>query len=138
MSGANRHKCVKPVHTSGPIDRHIYKPTTNETNIKSDLIKFIVLFIARDMRPISIINGHGFRQLTQHLLSIGSKNPNIPLNNILPTNKTISNNIPHIYDVIKTNVINELQDINAIGMSCDHWKHDKTHKLYNIYHSICN
>lgn len=124
-NGAKRHKCIiNSMQTNQSIERHLYKCSNNETKIKSNLTDSLVLFIAKDMRPINIINGEGFKLVAKKLLEIGAKNPNIPLENILPTNKTISNHIQSMYEKIKKNLIEIMKNTESIGITCDHWTHD--------------
>jgi hypothetical protein len=108
------------MQTNQSIERHLYKSSNNETKIKSNLTDSLVLYIAKDMRPMNIINGEGFKLVAKKLLEIGAKNPNIPLENILPTNKTISNHIQSMYEKIKKNLIEIMKNTESIGITCDH------------------
>lgn len=124
-NSVKRHKCSEtPVQPIESIERHLYRPSKSEATFKSDLTDVLVLFIARDMRPINIINGQGFRLLAEKLIEIGSKNPNIPLDNVLPTDRTVSNHIKLMYEKIKEKLIKTLENIESIGITCDHWTQD--------------
>ena len=130
-NGAKRHKCAqKCTQITESIVRHLYKPSTNETKIKSDLTDTIVMFIAKDMRPYNVINGKGFKLLGKKLLEIGSKYPNIPLDNILVTSNTVSNHTMIIYNKMKAKLIDLLKSTDTIAITCDHWTHEVTHNNY--------
>ena len=126
-NGVKRHTCIpNSLQSNESILRHLYKPSTSESHIKSDLTETLVLFIARDMRPINIIKGEGFRKMAQKLIEIGSKNPNIPIENVLPSTTSVSNNIPLIYEKLKNKLIAIMKNVETLGVTCDHWTHDCT------------
>ena len=117
-----RHKCEPKISES--IEKHFYLKSDKESKLKSELTESLVLFVALDMRPMNIINGEGFQLMANKLIEIGSKNPNIPLERVLPSDKTIANKIEPIYDRIKERLICVTKELDSIGITADHWTHD--------------
>jgi len=121
-----RHNCNNKISISNneTIDCHLIKPLKNNKDIKSDLADAIALFVAKDLRPINIIKGEGFKQFAQHLINIGTKYPNVPIDDILPSDTTVRNHITIVYNNIRQNLLNEFSKVNAVGITCDHWSYE--------------
>ena len=125
-----RCQTIKVVDKSETIDRHVIKPIKNINELKTKIADSIVVFAAKDLRPINVINGEGFRYLSQELLNIGSKNPNIKVEDVLPSDTCVSNHLNTVYSQIKEKLINELSIITVFGITCDHWSYDKLKTNY--------
>ena len=71
----------------------------------------IAEFIARDMRPISVIEGKGF----QNLLAI------IDPSYQVPSRKHVMKNIQDMYSKVRLCLLAEMEDIQSVGLTTDHW-----------------
>lgn len=67
-----------------------------KSNLKRTLTSKIVEFCGKDVRPMEVISGDGFKNLAQCLVEIGAKHGNIDVKTILPHPTTVSR---HIIDV---------------------------------------
>ncbi len=70
-----------------------------KTGIKKALTVKLVEFCGKDVRPMEIISGGGFKSLAQFLISVGAEHGNIDISTILPHPTTVSR---HIVDVKKS------------------------------------
>jgi hypothetical protein len=77
--------------------------------------------VAKYLIPLNIITGDGVRQMVQMFIKIGAKYPNCTADHNLPTERTVANHIKSIYKCLKQKVINELLNVETIGITCDHW-----------------
>lgn len=68
-------------------------PTSIVTQQKKLVTQKIVQFCAKDVRPMDIISGEGFKNLAQHLVSLYG---NIDISTILPHATTISRHIAEV------------------------------------------
>lgn len=122
-----RHKCKKEIVINNEtIDRHLVKPLKNINEIKTSLANSLILFSAKDLKPISTVNALGFKQLAQELINIGSKYPYASIDNILPSHQCVSNHLITVYNKIKERLLFELNNVEVIGITCDHWSYSKT------------
>lgn len=71
----------------------------------------VLFFIARDIMPLSVVEGEGFQYMTKVL------NPHYPI----PSRKKISTLLDSKYDVIKTVYINKLTKALDCSITCDVW-----------------
>jgi hypothetical protein len=128
----SRHKCVNKeiVKNEETIDRHLIKRIKG-SNIKSKIAESIVCFAAKDLRPFSVVEGKGFRILAQELLKIGSKHPNISVDDVIPSDTTVTNHLTDVYEKIKRQLIQELSNVPIFGITTDHWGYEKTKTTYN-------
>ena len=88
---------------------------------------------ASDIRPFSIVEGSGFREVAANLISIGARYGNISVNKVLPAARTVSR---HVSDVAKK----EKQDLASnigfeghnmwFGITTDGWKEWATSTNY--------
>jgi hypothetical protein len=129
-STASRHKCDNQMKSQPKIEKHFVKTIKNKDKIKSELADSIALCVAKDLRPINMIEGQGFRDLAQKLVNIGSRYPNISINDLMPSMKTIRNHISIVYESIKTKLVERLSNIECLGITSDHWEHESTKTNY--------
>ena len=125
-SAVSNHKCneTKVKQTNETIDKHLVKVIKNDQKIKSVLADSIALCVAKDLRLIHMISCEGFQQMAQQFINIGSKYPNITVNDVMPSESTVRNHLKSIYNELKDKVMKELFNIESIGITCDHWVHD--------------
>lgn len=69
-----------------------------KTEIKKALTEKLVEFCGKDVRPMEIVSGDGFKNLAQFLISVGAEHGNVDVSTIFPHPTTISR---HIADVKK-------------------------------------
>lgn len=121
-----RHNCNNKVsiNNNETIDCHLIKWLKNNKDIKWDLADAIALFVAKDLRPINIIKGEGLKEFAQHLINIGTKCPNVPIGDILPSDTAVRNHITIVYNNIRQNLLNEFSKVDAVGITCDHWSYE--------------
>ncbi|RXM97388.1 Zinc finger BED domain-containing protein 1 [Acipenser ruthenus] len=75
------------------------------------ITKSLVKFICKDMRPISIVEGDGFREFCSEMESRYK----------IPSRTTISKNIIKLYDTTRANVKQILHDCKDIALTTDGW-----------------
>ncbi|MGH0161218.1 UNVERIFIED_CONTAM: hypothetical protein FKN15_040477 [Acipenser sinensis] len=75
------------------------------------ITKSLVKFICKDMRPISIVEGDGFREFCSEMESRYQ----------IPSCTTISRNIVKLYDTTRANVKQILHDCKDIALTTDGW-----------------
>ncbi len=85
---------------------------------------------AKEMTPFSLIEKQGFILLAQELINIGATYGKVNVERILSNRKSVSNHIDNIDIKLKGLVIEELKNIKAIGIICDHWVHDFNKNIY--------
>ncbi|MGH0150253.1 UNVERIFIED_CONTAM: hypothetical protein FKN15_017465 [Acipenser sinensis] len=75
------------------------------------ITKSLVKFICKDMRPISIVEGDGFREFCSEMESRYQ----------IPSRTTISKNIVKLYDTTRANVKQILHECKDIALITDGW-----------------
>ena len=73
--------------------------------------KLLVEMCARDLRPLSIVNGTGFRNYVHCL------DPTY----VVPSHTTMKNYTNYYYDSLKKNVSSELQSQTSLAFTTDTW-----------------
>ena len=125
-SSVRRHNCINESQNSQTIDKHLIKVNKIDVKTKYELSDKIVMCVAKDLRPINMISGAGFKLMAQEFIKIGSRFPNISITEVLPSTTTVSNHLKTVYLKLKENVKIILSKSNDFGITCDHWNHDST------------
>ena len=63
------------------------------------------------MRPFSIVEGKGFLNFCQNLITIGNKHDIFDINEIIPSRHVISKNIEIKYNELKQKFIESIKEI---------------------------
>ena len=85
------------------------KPKSRESWLTAT--KLLVEMCARDLRPLSIVNGTGFKNFVHCL------DPTY----VVPSHTTMKNYTNYYYDSLKKNVSSELQSQTSLAFTTDTW-----------------
>lgn len=152
-SGLKAHKC----ETDQQDLRSFFKsssPSTKITFTKNDfnvVRDATIKFVAKDIRPISAIEGEGIRDLIYELVLIGKKYPKILISDIdrlLPSRRTVGRHLAKRAELsiekIKNDLNRALNTVGTFSSSIDLYK-DRYQSVsylgisckYNIYENDC-
>lgn len=154
-SGLKAHKCEKTQRDL----TSFFEPSSSSSSTKITFTKndFNVIrdatikFVAKDIRPISAIDGRGIRDLIYEMVSIGIKYPKITISDIdrlLPSPRTLGRHLVKraelSIDKIKYDLNRALNTVGTFSSSIDLYK-DRYQSIsylgisckYNIYENDC-
>jgi len=144
-STLSRHKCViintkNDAQTS--LDSFVSKKLkTIPDKLKSECIDKSVKFCSMDIRPLSIIDGSGFKELGQFLIKVGRQYGDVDINDLMPHPTTVSKNTIKIAEnhrnTLFENIVPFIKD-NCCSMTTDMWsdKYKKRHYITITVHYI--
>lgn len=93
------------------------KVSSNDKKIVRDKCTAMCI---QDLRPFNIVNGTGFQDLIKCCVEMGAKyGQNINLVEILPSARTISNNIENLMIVGQPRIKNILSNIDKMSITLD-------------------
>lgn len=98
--------------------------------VKSEIADTVVKTCARDIRPFKFVEGEGFAQLADKLISIGAKYGNVAAADILPSATTVSRHLAEVVVAEKDKLLPQLRSIGQFGVTTDMWTHFKTNDSY--------
>lgn len=105
---------------SAKIQKQKYKPDSVK---RKALNEKLVRLIAKDMRPLSVVQNKGFREFVAELDPLYK----------LPSTKTLREKlIPRIYNKSMNGLLNELKSIDHIALTTDGWTSSTADK-YQVY-----
>lgn len=114
------------------LDSSDFPSVMSDAALKKLITRKLVEFCAKDLRPFEIVSGEGFRNVVQHIWSLGAFYGNKDITCILPHPTTISRNVASIKNKIQQQVVPVIE--NAIkhmecSASTDMWteKHKQNH-----------
>lgn len=123
----SRHKCdvIGGIQQyiklySEVIDKKINVPK----QLKDETIEKCVKYCCMDIRPMSAIEGNGFKNFGQFLLGVGAKFGKIDINDILPHPTTVTRHINKTTNEFRNNIFKNLFFIinkKYCASTCDMW-----------------
>jgi hypothetical protein len=133
-NGMRNHRCMRISEGEEPPSKqrcidHLMQRKLPPT-AKSSIADAAALFVAKNLRPFTVVSGEGFRELAAALINIGANFGSINPTEVLPSNKTVARHATTQYQSLKAAVIEELATVNAVGVTCDHWEHESTKTPY--------
>lgn len=69
--------------------------------MKSDMAHEAVKFCCADLRPISTVNGHGFRDFCQKLINVGAEYGQVNVDEVVPLKNAVSEKISTAFSGIR-------------------------------------
>lgn len=144
-SNLNKHKCYV-AHKENLVDNNsgsVLVSVSSET--KHKFVQSCAKLSTKDLRPFTIVNGDGFKDVLQNILSIGARyGENVNLATLIPHPTTVARNIDAEMEVKKEwlkNVIkNDLTIEKRLAVSTDLWTDDFVKRSYIcvVIHAIYN
>jgi hypothetical protein len=107
------------------------KPTISNKN-KDDAVIKMVEFVSKDLRPLEIVNGSGFKQL-QFVVDLAAQKGQFNVHELLTTSTTISRNLNSLAEIKRNDLKAKIKTvINNIGcaLTIDFWS--DAHKKIDI------
>jgi len=90
----------------------------------------IVAMCATDIRPFSIVDGHGFRNVAEKLIAVGAQYGNVPIADVLPCSTTVSTHLETVVAARKEVLREKLLLASNFGITADGWTHTLTNHQY--------
>ena len=87
------------------------KKMASDSKRAQEITKRIVEFVAKDMRPVALIEGIGFQNL------VATLEPSYQI----PSRKSIMKALHSTYDEVKTRLQTELNGVDSVALTTDHW-----------------
>lgn len=126
------HRCMDQDAEPSPkrmkLDGFLYKKP--QPSAKSHIADVAALISAKDLRPISAVEGDDFHLLAQALINVGAEYGRIPSQDIRPTRNTVSRHLEIQYEAAKYGLVTELAIVTHLGVTCDHWFDQLSHTQY--------
>ena len=97
--------------TLGSFSGSRVKNIASDTKRAQEITKSIVEFVAKDMRPVALIEGTGFQSL------VATLEPSYQI----PSRKSIMKALHSTYDEVKTRLQTELNGVDSVALTTDHW-----------------
>lgn len=97
---------------------------------KSSITNAAALFVAKDLRPLTVVSREGFQELAAALANIEANFGSINPKEVLQSNIKVARHAATHYESLKSAVIEELATIDAVGVTCDLWEHESTKTPY--------
>jgi len=72
----------------------------------------------------------GFRELASQLIAMGAKYGNMPVDEVLPSARTVSRHLATVAEAQKRNLKSKLSDIKRLAVTADMWTHESTTTPY--------
>lgn len=79
------------------------------------------IFCAKDLRPFTIVEGQGFIDLVQSVVTLCCSKGLMKVEDLLPTADTVRNHLKDLDGTIKDALIEKLQGIDYVSATSDHW-----------------
>jgi len=92
----------------------------------SDITKHIALFIAKDTRPVNIVEGDGFRELIQFL------EPRYEM----ASRPTVDKQLDELYNTSRRIVRDRVKSAEAISLTTDGWTSRSNHSFITVMLSL--
>ena len=119
------HNVQREVSSNQPTLEH-YVPSKLSHSEKERITRAVAIAAAEDMLPFTFIEGKGIKRLVNVIADIcHSKKGKLDADQMLCRANTVKNNAMKISDEIRKTVKEELEAIDCIYSTCDHWKEDK-------------
>jgi len=131
--GLHLHKCKSSSESiSGPKQSTI-KSFTGKKQLppvaRDQLRNAIVQFIAKDIRPFSVVHGDGFLAYSQTLVNLTATHGKFNVKEALPSATTLSRNLPATVEDVKNDVRERLAAADFVALTTDGWTDD--HRKYS-------
>lgn len=123
----SRHKCNVRAGIQQNIKLYgevIDKKKNVPKHLKDETIEKCVKYCCMDIRPMSAIEGNGFKNFGQILLDVGAKFGKIDISDILPHPTTVSRHINKTANEFRNNIFKDLFFIinkKYCASTCDMW-----------------
>ena len=90
----------------------------------------LVNFCTKDIRPFSIVDGKGFKEFCQTLITIGAKNGNLDINDVMPSRVTVSRKVEDKYNLLKSQFKESISKNDSFGITLDMWTNQYNHTSF--------
>ncbi|KAK3910212.1 Transposable element Hobo transposase [Frankliniella fusca] len=124
-----RHECTVAVASTSNIGSSEITLLKAHHRAKKDALEVTAEFCAVDLRPVSIVEGEGFRALAQLLIFIGDKYGKVDINDLLIDPRTIRKKIQEIAESERAEVYPRIQASAAakeLAATLDLWSEDSS------------
>ncbi|KAK3931918.1 Transposable element Hobo transposase [Frankliniella fusca] len=124
-----RHECTVAVASTSNIGSSEITLLKAHHRAKKDALEATAEFCAVDLRPVSIVEGEGFRALAQLLIFIGDKYGKVDINDLLSDPRTIRKKIQEIAESEWAEVYPRIQAAAAaeeLAATLDLWSEDSS------------
>jgi len=103
--------CSKPSTTRTMFDLPgITKAVSVPASVKSSVADSVVTMCAKDIRSFNIVDGDGFKEFVDKVLSVGAKYSGISATDILPSVTTVSR---HLAEVVTAMFVRRIQQAES-------------------------
>jgi len=100
---------------------------------KDKLVDLCVKFCALDLRPFNVVNGQGFKKVTQALVNIGADYGRVDAESVLPHSSTISRRTSTVAEKIRQKFLPEVKQAlknESCSFDADMWSDKYTKTAY--------
>ena len=104
--------------------------TKLQVRVKSAMANDIVSLCATDIRPWSIVDGAGFKNVVQKLIALGAQYGNIKADDVLPCATTVLRHLKTVVAARKADLMQKLLTAENFGITTDGWTHTTTNHQY--------
>ena len=131
----NRHlkTHVKPDKIMKPVDQPKIDYYLEKQILQRDKVIIAdaaAICCAVDLRPFTFIEGKGFQLLVQAIIKFASINGLVKASDLLPSANTVKNHLKTQCELIKSKLVKDLDKIDYVNFTCDHWLDEYNKKTY--------
>ena len=101
-------------------------PSTVKTEMANDLVHMCTT----DTRPLSVVDGNGFKAVAQKLISIGANYGNVSVGDVLPCSVMVTRHLESQVASKKSELCIKLAEAVNVGITTDGWTHGITNVQY--------
>ena len=101
-------------------------PSTVKTQMANDLVHMCTT----DTRPLSVVDGNGFKAVAQKLISVGANYGNVSVGDVLPCSVMVTRHLESQVASKKSELCIKLAEAVNVGITTDGWTHGITNVQY--------
>ncbi|RWS21423.1 zinc finger BED domain-containing protein 1-like protein [Leptotrombidium deliense] len=129
------HQCRKKKEDEPPtkqrrLDSYVSATADKVTNAKKTIAEAAALFVAKDLRPFTVVEGEGFLTLAETLIAVGNKLGPVRASEVMPKRQCVTDAVKARRLRVEAAVKAQLQCVNGFGVTHDQWEHESVKTTY--------